>query len=200
MFIVKTSVLKRRVALISLLACGSVLAADDELRSFTEEGRRLATQIVSQVRGELVKELERTGPIRAIVVCKYSVPEITSAISRQSGMRVTRVALRPRNSALAEPDAWEQKILLDFEKRVAKGERADALEFAEVVQEPAGKALRYMKAIAMAQPCMVCHGPSGQISEGVRAQLATEYPNDRAVEYQVGQVRGGVSVKKSLKE
>jgi len=58
-FIVKTGVFKRRVALISLLACGSVLAADDELRSFTEEGRRLATQIVSQVRGELVKRVGR---------------------------------------------------------------------------------------------------------------------------------------------
>jgi len=183
-----------------LLATQAAFADDDEGRAFVEESRRVATQIVTQVRGELSKELERTGPIRAIVVCKYSVPEITSSISRQSGLRVTRVALRPRNRALGEADTWEQKVLLDFEKRVAKGEKAEALEFSEMVQEPAGKAFRYMKALPMTQPCMVCHGPVSQLSEAVRAQLATEYPNDRAVEYQVGQVRGGVSVKKSFRD
>lgn len=186
--------------LMSMLVVGAVMAADEDMRGFSDEGRRLANLITSQVRSELVKELERTGPIRAIVVCKYSVPEITSTLSRQSGMRVTRVALRPRNPALAEPDAWEQRVLLDFEKRVAKGERADMLEFAELVQEPAGKAMRYMKAIAMAQPCLHCHGPGAQIADGVRAQLAAEYPNDRAIEYQVGQIRGAISVKKTTKD
>jgi len=183
-----------------LLLVPAALAGDDDLRGFSEEARQFSTQIVNQVRSELFKELDRTGPIRAIVVCKYSVPEITSSISRQSGMRVTRVALKPRNRALGEADSWEQKVLLDFEKKVAKGEKADNLEFAEMVQEPAGKSLRYMKALAMAQPCMLCHGPLSQISEGVRAQLASEYPNDKAVEYQIGQVRGGVSVKKSIRD
>lgn len=185
---------------LSLLATPASWAGDEELRGFTEESRKLALQLTSQVRGELTRELERTGPIRAIIVCKYSVPEIASALSRQTGMRVTRVALRPRNPALGEADSWEQKVLLDFEKRVAKGERVDSLEFSEMVPEPAGKALRYIKAIGMAPPCLSCHGPFSQISEGVRAQLAAEYPNDTAVEYLVGQVRGGVSVKKSLRD
>lgn len=185
------------VALSVLLALPAS-ASEDELKSFTDEARHLAGQMTSLVRGEMVKELERTGPIRAISVCKYSAPEIASSISRQSGMRVSRVALRPRNRALGDPDAWEQKVLLDFEKRLAKGESGERLEFAETVQEPAGKAMRYMKAIVMAQACLACHGPSNQMSEGVRAQLAAEYPNDRAAEYQIGQLRGGVSVKKSF--
>jgi len=186
------------IALAISVAASSAWATDDELRGLVEESRRVSAQLLGQVRGELVKELERTGPIRAIVVCKYSVPEITSNISRQTGMRVTRVALRPRNRALGEPDPWEQKVLLDFEKRLANGERVEALEFFEKVDEPAGRAFRYMKAIPMTQPCLACHGPAKTLSEGIRAQLAAEYPNDKAVEYEVGQVRGGVSVKKGL--
>lgn len=170
------------------------------VRTLVDESRVLSTQIVTQVRSELVKELERTGPLRAITVCKYSAPEITSNISRQTGMRVTRVSLRPRNKALGDPDAWEQKVLLDFEKRAAKGEKIEGLEYHELVDEPAGRYFRYMKAIAMAQPCMACHGPLNQISEGVRAQLAAEYPLDRAIDYQLGQVRGAVSVKKLLND
>lgn len=170
--------------------------ADDALKVFAEEARKVATQLVTQVRGELTKELERTGPIRAITVCKYSVPELSSNISRHTGWRVTRVALRARNGALGQADAWEQKVLLDFERAVAKGEKVDTLEYAEAVSEPAGKALRYMKAIPMQPPCLACHGPVDQLSEGVRAQLATEYPYDKAVDYSLGQVRGAVSVKK----
>ncbi|MBI2276402.1 MAG: DUF3365 domain-containing protein [Dechloromonas sp.] len=186
------------VALAVSLAASSAWAADDELRGLVEESRKISSQLLGQIRGELVKELERTGPIRAVVVCKYSVPEITSNISRQTGMRVTRVALRPRNPALGEPDVWEQKVLLDFGKRLANGERVDTLEFFEKVDEPAGRAFRYMKAIPMTQPCLACHGPVKTLSEGIRALLATEYPNDKAVEYEVGHVRGGVSVKKGL--
>ena len=176
------------------------LAADEDLRGLAEESRKLASQVQTQIRGELLKELEHSGPVRAINVCKYSAPEIVSSLSRLSGWRVTRVALRPRNRTLGEADAWEQKVLLDFERRVAKGEKAETLEFSEMVAEPAGRSWRYMKAIPMAQVCMACHGPASQISEGVRAQLASEYPNDKAIEYQLGQVRGAVSLKQSLRD
>lgn len=190
---------KYAVLAVAMLTAGMPVAlAQTGTKALVDESRAVANQLVSQVRGELVKELERTGPVRAITVCKYSVPEITSNISRQTGMRVTRVALRPRNRSLGEPDAWEQRVLLDFENRVAKGEKADGLEYHEIVDEPAGRVFRYMKALAMAQPCLLCHGPSSQLSEGVRALLATEYPSDKAVEYNLGQVRGAVSVKKAF--
>lgn len=172
-------------------------AADDEVRArYADEARKAATQVMTQIRAELMREMERTGPIRSIVVCKYSAPEMTSAVSRQTGMRVTRVSLRPRNRALGEPDPWEQQVLLDFEKRLAKGEKVDGLETSEAVTEPAGRFFRYMKAIPVAQPCLACHGPVASMSEGVKAQLAQEYPHDRAVNYELGQIRGGVSVKR----
>lgn len=180
----------------ALLAMPSMAA--EVPKTLVDESRLLATQILTQVRGELVKELERTGPLRAITVCKYSVPEITSNMSRQTAIRVTRVSLRPRNKALGDPDPWEQKVLLEFEKRAAKGEKVEGLEYHELVDEPAGRYFRYMKAIAMVQACMACHGPQNQISDGVRAQLAAEYPLDKAIDYQLGQVRGAVSVKKLL--
>lgn len=167
-------------------------------KGLLDESRFLANQLIAQIRGELTRELERTGPVRAITVCKYSVPEITSDLSRHTGMRITRVSLRPRNRALGEPDAWEQRVLLDFENRVAKGEKAETLEYHEIVEEPVGRAFRYMKALPATQPCLLCHGPSSQYSEGVKALLATEYPYDKAVEYSLGQVRGAVSIKKSF--
>jgi len=150
------------------------------------------------VRGELLKAIEASGPLRAIVVCKYTVPEISSSISRKYGARVTRVSLAPRNPALGWGDAWEQKVLMGFDDRVAKGEKADAMEQWEVVNEPSGRYLRYMRALPMQAACMHCHGPADQISESIRAQLAHEYPHDKALGVALGRVRGAVTYKKPL--
>lgn len=178
-------------------ASGAVLA-EENLQVLIEEARRASTQILNQIRGEVTKELERTGPLRAIIVCKYSAPEITSAISRQTGMRVTRVALKVRNRALGEADPWEQKVILNFEKKFTNGEKVEGMEFGEIVNEPVGRMFRYAKAIPVVEPCLECHGPLSGLSDAVKMQLANEYPFDKAIGFKKGQIRGAVSIKKPL--
>jgi hypothetical protein len=55
-----------------------------------------------------------------------------------------------------------------------------------------------MKAIPTGKVCLSCHGPVEQISEAVKAQIANEYPHDRAVGFAEGSIRGAVTVKKPL--
>lgn len=191
-----------RNVLAGLLATACVMCApgaragQDDMSFLTDEAQQLAAHLAGRLRGEVARELENGGPLSAIVVCKYSAPDITSSISRQSGVRVTRVALKPRNRATGEADAWEQRILLGFEKRVAKGENPAELEHTEIVQEPHGRYFRYMKAIPMSGACAACHGSN--ISKAVKALLAAEYPHDKAVNVGNGQVRGAISIKKQL--
>ncbi len=190
-------------ALLILLASATgpaapALAGDEPPKAALEEARKASGELVSSVRGELVKAIEASGPLRAIVVCKYTVPEIASSVSRKYGARVTRVSLHTRNPSLGWGDAWEQKVMLDFEDRVAKGAVAEGLEHAEVVAEPSGKFVRYMRALPMLPVCSACHGPADQISESIRNQLAHDYPHDRGTGTAVGKVRGAVSFKKPL--
>ncbi len=174
-------------------------AADEAARQAAlDDARKAATELVGSVRSELLKAIEASGPLRAIVVCKYTVPEIASAVSRKFGARVSRVSLAARNPSLGWGDAWEQKVLLSFDERVAKGEKAEGMEFHEVVQEPAAKYLRYMRVLPMQPACMHCHGPADQISESIRSQLAHDYPHDRATGIALGKVRGAVTYKKPL--
>ncbi len=186
------------LTVLAVSAYQPVMAADTELKTapLVNESRKVSTQLIEQIGGELKGELERTGPLRAIIVCKYSAPEATSALSRRVGYRVTRVALRARNKAIGEPDAFEQKVLLDFEKRVAQGEKAETLEYSEIVNEPSGRHFRYLKAIPMAPICATCHGAS--VSDGIKAQLGAEYPYDTATNYRIGEIRGAVSVKRPI--
>jgi hypothetical protein len=187
------------LSLALFLALGGPAAhAQEPPRPALEEARKASAELVTSVRSELLKAIDASGPLRAIVVCKYTVPEISSSISRRYGARVTRVSLAPRNPALGWGDAWEQKVMMAFEERVARGEAAEGMEHAELTTEPSGRFVRYMRALPMLPACMHCHGPAEQISEPIRNQLAHDYPHDKAVGALLGKVRGAVTYKKPL--
>lgn len=190
--------MRKAAAIAALLASmlSSSFAQGEDVPKLTAEARETADTLLNMIRTELVRAMDTSGPLRGIITCKYSVPEITSNLSRQKGWRVSRVSLKARNPALGDPDAWEQRALINFEQRQARGEPAGSLEFAEIVKEPAGSSFRYIRALTLQPLCMSCHGDS--LSEAVKAQLGSEYPTDRAVGYKLGQVRGAITIKRPL--
>lgn len=185
---------------IALLALPVGAIADTDIAAETAQARQTAGQLVQQTGAALKKELAATGPEGAIGVCRQVAPDIAGQLSRSTGSRVARVSLKVRNATLGHPDAWEQDVLADFDRRAAAGEKPETLERAEVVTEPAGKFFRFMKAIPVQPMCLSCHGSTGTIPANVAAKLATEYPRDRATGYAPGQIRGAVTVKKPLAE
>ncbi len=176
--------------------CASSAMADD-LAKFQEDSRTVVKEMAARLGGALQKEMGANGPAAAIKVCKDLAPAITSELSRKTGQRVTRVSLKTRNPLLGSPDAWEQKVLADFAVRMEK-ENPATIEYAEIVTEPQGKFMRYMKAIPIQDVCLKCHGTPETIAPQVKAQLTNEYPHDKAIGYSINQLRGAFSIKKAL--
>lgn len=167
-------------------------------QKMVSEARQASLQLLQQIGGELKREYELSGSLRSVVVCKYVAPEVSSTLSRRLGVQLKRVSLRVRNPALGSPDPWEQRVLHDFDRRLAKGEKPEQIEHFEIVKEPQGSYARYMKAIPMGELCLNCHGPKEGITPTVQAQIHNEYPFDEATGFTVGQIRGAVTYKKPL--
>ncbi len=181
-----------------LLALSALPALADDMAQYQEESRKVAKEFVTQLGGELQKEMKTNGPAAAIKVCRNLAPAIASEASRKNGWKVARVSLKARNPLLGMPDAWEQKVLADFDKRVANKENPVGMEFAAVVAEPQGKFYRYMKAIPTQEICLSCHGTNETIPPNVQETLKTEYPHDKATGYTLGQIRGAITIKRPL--
>lgn len=182
--------------LLALLVLSSFNVHAEE--NYQQEARAVALPFLKQLAAANQKAIGEGGPDAAVGVCRDIAPKMAGDVSRQTGWKLTRVSLKVRNPLLGTPDAWEQKTLQEFEARAAAGEKPEAMEASEVVQEPAGKSFRYMKAIALQPGCVACHGTAEQIADKTRASLSESYPHDKATGYSAGQIRGAVSIKRAL--
>jgi hypothetical protein len=189
------SVLAALLAAACLLPAACLAQTQSELLS---QSREIAASLLQQLGARLRATLEEKGPEGAVPVCRNIAPDLAGQLSRETGWRVARVSLRTRNPLLGTPDAWEQKALAEFDRRAAAGEKPDALELGEVVEEPAGRYFRYVRAIPVTALCVTCHGAKEQMSPFILEQIATEYPHDRATGYALGQIRGAVTIKRPL--
>lgn len=165
-----------------------------EEEAILTEARKVATTLPPKLIVALKEEISKTGPEGAIPVCKDMAPKMAGEISKETGWKIKRVSLKARNDARAIPDAWEKAALEDFDRRAAAGEQTAKLEKGEQI----GSEYRYVKALPVQALCLSCHGSAESISPAVKDALRKHYPHDLATGYSEGQIRGVISVRKSL--
>jgi hypothetical protein len=184
-------------ALGAILFSIHALAAEDIQAKYLEESRKTAQEFVQKLGATLKQQLETAGAESAVAVCKQVAPALAAEYSKD-GRMVKRVSLKPRNKALGTPDIRETQTLESFDQSLREGKQALSLEWSAVTEEADGRWFRYMKAIPTQVMCLQCHGQPYQISDGVKALLAKEYPDDLATGYSAGAIRGAVSIKRRM--
>lgn len=183
-------------ALLSLLIVSTPgMAVEND--GYLEESRKIAQEFMQRLGGSLKSQLESGGVGSAISVCKHVAPALAAEVSKD-GLVVTRVSLKARNKILGTPDAWERGNLEKFDREQREGNITANPEATEVIEEGDGRWFRYMKAIPTQPMCQQCHGEASEIPADVKAVLAKEYPEDQATGYQVGDIRGAISIKRKL--
>jgi len=185
--------MKKFVLAAALLAALPAAASDPML----DDARKVAGALPPKLLAVLAAEIEKSGPEGAISVCRDKAPQLAKAASEESGWAVRRVSLKNRNPK-AVPDAWERAVLEDFDRRAAAGEKPATLEKGEVVSEGGQKTYRYMKALPTQQACTNCHGDPATMKPAVVEKIASLYPQDKAVGYKVGEIRGAMTLRKPL--
>ncbi len=187
------------IAGMSMIFSAQANAQTDTAESEKKEAVKEAQMITKAFGGALKKELKKAmkagGPINALDVCKTEAMPITKQAAIDHNALVTRVSLKNRNPENI-PNEWQKLVLEDFDARAAKGEDVKKMGFSKIVEEDGKKTLRFMKAVPTGGACLDCHGT--EIDADVQAKLKELYPDDKAVGYKKGQVRGAVVVIKEL--
>lgn len=179
-----------------LVACKSekVYQVSDELKS---ELRTEAKAFMDSLKAVLVQKIQTEGIVSAVNVCSDTAQVLTQNYARAKNLSIKRVSFKNRNPKNV-PDEYETKVLKKFEELVASGKLTPEVEHIEVVTENSAKKVRFLKPIVIQAECLNCHGQEAQILPDVRNIIASKYPQDKAINYNLGELRGAISIQKVI--
>jgi hypothetical protein len=132
--------------------------------------------LASEMMGELTAALDSGDVSASIAVCKEKAPHVTAQVSEVYGVQIGRTSNKLRNPANVAP-AWAQPYM------------AEMVEDPTYVAGPNGE-LGALLPIKLRAECQMCHGPAEQIDEGVMTAISEAYPDDQAVGFVEGDLRG----------
>jgi hypothetical protein len=118
------------------------------------------------------------GPVQAISVCQVQAPKIAKALA-QDDISLGRTSHRLRNPANSPPD-WVGPILDAYVDNSAN-------HAPRIVPLPNNR-LGYVEPILIQPLCLTCHGE--ELAPEVASRINELYPKDRAVGFNIGDLRG----------
>jgi len=149
----------------------------------------LGNGFLQRLQGLLLQSLQ-SGPDAAVRICADTAQRFTEAYARQYGIELRRAALRwrnPRNRA----DSLEAYWIERFQQWKQEERTLDTV----VVLRYDGY-VHVLKPIVLGNPiCLMCHGTAEEIPPAVAQLLQERYPEDRARNFRLGDVRGALSVR-----
>jgi len=132
--------------------------------------------LFERLMSRLATVIQEKGPAAAVAVCQAEAPAIAETVAAERGVRIGRTSERLRNPNNRPPD-WAVDVL------------ATRPESPTFLVGPNGQ-LGALLPIRLKTQCLTCHGLPDQIPAPVREALMVHYPQDKAVGYKEGDLRG----------
>jgi len=132
--------------------------------------------LFERLMARLTAVVQADGPAAAIAVCQNEASGIAETVSREKGVRIGRTSDKRRNPNNLPPD-WAVEPVSARPTEPTFFTHADG-RFTALLP------------IRLKAQCLTCHGPRESIPVPVREALATRYPQDQAVGYAEGDLRG----------
>ncbi|ADV46193.1 Tll0287-like domain-containing protein [Nitratifractor salsuginis] len=184
--------MKKSLILISLAAALSLSAAEQpasQQKAVAAEGVKYIKILGKELKGKLVKYLKQDpSGLQGAYFCSKSAQRITKEVNAKfpDNIKVRRTALKYRNPD-NKPDATDVKVMEQMEAAAKAGK----LEKKPVVVKVGETERVYVPLIAQ-KACLKCHGPVEKIDPKVKETIAKHYPDDKAVGFHEGDLRGVV--------
>lgn len=157
---------------------------DSEAASLAR-AEKAAKSLGKTLKTRLLAAMAERGPEGAVTFCAEGAQDLSNEVvsTQGAGVHAGRASLRLRNTDNAGP-TWVREWL------EAQGE--GPAEAASGVSAVVDGEARFLAPIAVAGPCLTCHGDEATVPEAVGHILAERYPQDRARGYAVGDLRGAL--------
>ncbi len=160
------------------------------------EAKNLLKETAKQYKNTLIQGLQHNNLIKALKYCNKEVEKLVSK-DNEKGFAIKRVSLRPRNKN-NYPNLYEKEILEKFNKLSLIDNKDLALEHSDIIKDENNNKFVYIKAIRIKEVCLNCHGSN--INDDLKKEIQKLYPDDKAINYKLNDIRGAFVMYRNIKD
>ena len=161
------------------------------------EAKILLKETAKQYKNTLIEGLQHNDLKKALKYCNKEVEKLISN-DNEKDYTIKRVSLRPRNKN-NYPTLYEKEILEKFNKLSLEDNKYLALEHTEIIKdENNNNKFVYAKAIRIKEVCLNCHGSN--INNDLKKEIQKLYPDDKAINYKLNDIRGAFVMYRNIKD
>lgn len=157
-------------------------------RDYKKEGKEIAENTFKVLSANLKAAMQKGGVKNAVNFCNIKAMPLTDSLSQVYNAEIKRVSHKPRNSHNSANKA-EQKILDEYLAQTPEQWKPTVVENEKGVHT-------FYAPIPTKGLCLTCHGVVSETLLEENYQTIVElYPNDEAVGFKEGDLRGIWSIK-----
>lgn len=172
------------VVSVFLLSCKKTLS-DKEIETYREKGLTISKSTGKELSGTLMQKMQEGGISQAVSFCNVTAIPITQQMSENYDVTIKRTSLKTRNP-LNAPAENERFVLQEFEAKKSKGMPLESKVLVDVEGNP-----HYYAPIFIEKKCLICHGSlDKELSKTTDSIIKSHYPNDLAIGFKEGDLRG----------
>ena len=160
------------------------------------EAKNVLKKTAKQYKNTLIQGLQHNNLKKALKYCNKEVEQLVSK-DNEKGFTIKRVSLRPRNNN-NYPNIYEKEILEKFNKLSLEDNKDLVLEHSEIIKDENNNKFIYVKAIRIKEVCLNCHGSN--ISSDLKKEIQKLYPDDKAINYKLNDIRGAFVMYLNIKD
>jgi hypothetical protein len=177
------------ISLISVLAIANEANVTNSDMAIAKEGVKYIKILGKTLKQNVGKRLKADpSGVEAAKFCSTKAKEIAKEAMKDfpKNIKIRRTALKYRNEN-NKPDVVDEKVLKEMEAAL----KARNLKKKPIVVDVNGTKRVYVP-VFVEKACTKCHGDIKDINPKVKEIISKAYPNDKAIGFKVGDLRGAM--------
>lgn len=149
------------------------------------KGKRITGLGFKSLTRELIKALKDGGVQHAVGYCHLQAGSITDSLSKVYSAKISRVSDKFRNP-VNKAGELDLTVIKAYRQQMEEG-----LDLQPHLEVTANEIIYYSPIILLNPVCLQCHGEPGKTMEQASYDfIKSQYPDDLAVSYKLGDLRG----------
>lgn len=162
--------------------------SEAQKQEYIAKGKEIAQTTAEGMLQQVGKNMKEGGVAQAAPFCNAHAAEITNDFAIKSGVEIKRTSHKLRNDKNA-PNKREQEIIDSYLSQKPE-------ELKPIVEKNTDGSIQFYAPIKLMDKCTVCHGILGETMEAKNDSIIKVlYPNDKAIGFKPGEIRGIWSIK-----